>query len=88
MKTKIQRRPGGKQPRTHSMPATDFIAARNRLGLTQAEMGKLLGSGLRTIQHWEHGTRGIPKAVVMLLGYILRDHETVNDVSEKISYET
>jgi DNA-binding transcriptional regulator YiaG len=62
-----------------------FIAARNRLGLTQAEMGKLLGSGLRTIQHWEHGTRGIPKAVAMLLGYILRDHKLVNDVSEKIS---
>jgi transcriptional regulator with XRE-family HTH domain len=39
----------------------DFREWRQRLGLTQTEAGKLLGLTLRAIQHYEGGTRLIPR---------------------------
>lgn len=41
----------------------DMRAWRQRLGLTQTDAGKALGLTLRAIQHYEGGTRVIPRAV-------------------------
>lgn len=62
-----------------------FIAMRHRLGLTQIELAKALGVSRRTLQHWETGDRRIPPMAAILLERLLRDHETVNEMSEKIS---
>jgi Helix-turn-helix domain len=39
----------------------DFRAWRHRHRLTQTGAGKLLGLTLRAVQHYEAGTRGIPR---------------------------
>jgi transcriptional regulator with XRE-family HTH domain len=41
----------------------DMKAWRLRLGLTQAQAGEALGVTLRAIQHYEGGTRPIPRVV-------------------------
>jgi transcriptional regulator with XRE-family HTH domain len=50
------------------MTAADLIAIRKTLGLTQTELGEAIGVSLRAIQHYEAGTRKIPKPVAMLVG--------------------
>lgn len=66
-----------------------LIAARRQLGLTQTEMGQRLGAKLRTVQHWEKGTRRIPLSAAMLLSafYIVPKSEKTRKktMNEKIS---
>lgn len=41
----------------------DMRAWRDRLGLTQTQAGKALGLTLRAIQHYEGGSRKIPRVI-------------------------
>jgi DNA-binding transcriptional regulator YiaG len=85
---KGRHRPGtGKRPNPPRMSPDEITQIRGQLKMTQSAFGKLLGVGLRTVQHWEKGSRAIPLTAIKLIEYILRDHEPVNDVSEKISHE-
>jgi DNA-binding transcriptional regulator YiaG len=45
----------------------DITAIRQTLGLTQTELGEAIGVSLRAIQHYEAGTRKIPKPIEKLL---------------------
>jgi transcriptional regulator with XRE-family HTH domain len=49
------------------MTPSDLIATRKTLGLTQTELGEAIGVSLRAIQHYEAGTRKIPKPIEKLL---------------------
>jgi DNA-binding transcriptional regulator YiaG len=50
------------------MTPSDFKATRNRLCLTQAEMGRRLGGySLSAVYQWESGKRPIEKAVAKLM---------------------
>jgi DNA-binding transcriptional regulator YiaG len=45
----------------------EWIALRQAAGLTQTQAGDLVCSPLRTVQHWEGGTRAIPPMAWKLL---------------------
>jgi transcriptional regulator with XRE-family HTH domain len=49
------------------MTPADIITTRKTLGLTQTELGEAIGVSLRAIQHYEAGTRKIPKPVALLV---------------------
>lgn len=43
------------------MTPADFIAARRAMGLTQRALAERLGVSTRAVQHWEAGTRPVPR---------------------------
>lgn len=45
----------------------DLRAARVKLGYTQEEMAKMLGTHYRTVGRWELGKTRVPLSVVLLL---------------------
>jgi DNA-binding transcriptional regulator YiaG len=49
------------------MTPADIITIRKALGLTQTELGEALGVTMRAVQHYELGTRKIPKPIQLLL---------------------
>ena len=59
------------------MTPTQVRKARQRLGWTQQEMADALGVSLRTIKHWEAGTRNMSKPVLKLLELNLLKSETI-----------
>jgi len=44
-----------------------IVAAREKLGLSQVEFAKMLGISVRTLHHWEQGTRQPSGAARVLL---------------------
>lgn len=63
--------------RTRSYPADHPAVVRARLGLSQAEFARLLGTGLGTLRHWEQGTRQPTGAARVLLRVAARDPEAI-----------
>lgn len=59
------------------MTPADLKAARARLGLTQRALGERLGGYCDiTICRWERGKRRtIPKAVIVLIEQMLKEHD-------------
>jgi len=55
------------------MTPDEIRALRERLGLTQAEMGEKLGVHLRTYQQWEYGRRRPGAATRKLLSILEAD---------------
>ena len=53
-----------------SLTPEQFIAARERLGFKPRALAARMGVGLRTVQHWEAGTRPIPGYAQVLLDFI------------------
>lgn len=52
------------------MSSAELIALRKSTGLSQTEFGKMLGGiPLRTIQHWEYGTRPIAPWILELIRF-------------------
>lgn len=64
MSTHPNRSNSGPWPRP--TPA-EWVAVRETAGLTQTQAGDLVCSPLRTVQHWEGGTRAIPAMAWKLL---------------------
>jgi putative transcriptional regulator len=52
-------------------------ATRRKLGLSQAEFARLLGISVRTLHHWEQGTRRPTGAARVLLRVAAHDPEAV-----------
>jgi DNA-binding transcriptional regulator YiaG len=52
-------------------------AARRRLGLSQAQFARLLGISIRTLHHWEQGTRTPTGAARVLLRVAARHPKAV-----------
>lgn len=57
------------------MTNEQFKAARDGLGLTQAQLAHKIGLSERAIQYYEQGGRGIPAPVAMLLEGFLKASE-------------
>jgi DNA-binding transcriptional regulator YiaG len=57
-------------------------AAREKLGLSQSEMAKLLGISPRTLQNWEQGHREPGQAAKMLIRVALKHPRAVLDTIE------
>lgn len=45
----------------------DMIALRLKAGLTQQRLAVRMGVAIRTVQHWEAGTRKPPESAVIVL---------------------
>jgi transcriptional regulator with XRE-family HTH domain len=58
------------------MTPADLTATRKTLGLTQTQLGEAIGVSLRAIQHYEAGTRKIPKPVALLLAHAMETLRT------------
>lgn len=59
-----------------NMTPTQFKDARERLGLSQAELSLIFGVATdRTVRRWEAGERDIPGPVIVLMKLILRSAE-------------
>jgi DNA-binding transcriptional regulator YiaG len=56
------------------MTPKEFTKARQRLGLTQAEMAAFLDCTERSIRRYSTGEAVVPVAVVLLLGLMERHH--------------
>jgi DNA-binding transcriptional regulator YiaG len=52
-------------------------ATRRKLGLSQAEFARLLGISLRTLHHWEQGTRRPTGAARVLLRVALQNPDAI-----------
>ena len=52
-------------------------ATRRKLGLSQAEFARLLGISVRTLHHWEQGTRRPTSAARVLLRLAARNPKAV-----------
>jgi transcriptional regulator with XRE-family HTH domain len=52
------------------MTAAEFAALRQRLGLTQAEFGALLGISQGAVGHYETGRRTVSKTVAILAQHL------------------
>lgn len=57
------------------MTNEQFKAARDGLGLTQAQLAHKIGLSERAVRYYEQGGRGIPKPIAMLLEGFLRAAE-------------
>jgi DNA-binding transcriptional regulator YiaG len=58
------------------MTPTQFKDARERLGLSQAELSLVFGVATdRTVRRWEAGERDIPGPVIVLMKLIMRSAE-------------
>jgi DNA-binding transcriptional regulator YiaG len=57
--------------------AQSIAGTRGKLGLSQAQFAKLLGISLRTLHHWEQGTRTPSGAARVLLRVASRHPEIV-----------
>ena len=55
------------------MTSKDLSELRDRLGLTQAELGKRLGVRKNTVWRWEHEHRRIPETVAKLVQYLAKE---------------
>lgn len=90
-KLQDMKKPRPRNKRTSAIAPKKFKAIRDTMNLTQAELAAELGVGMRTIYHWEYGSRHIPTMAVRLLVCILdkscHHHELVNELSEKISWK-
>lgn len=67
------------------MSPTDFLAARERLGLSQVEVARFLGKGERIIRRYEHGQTPVPRETSMLLRLMLALKLTPEKVMEWIN---
>jgi DNA-binding transcriptional regulator YiaG len=52
------------------MKPSEFVAFRNRLGLSQTEMAQLIGVTWQAVHYWETGQRKISLTVVKVLRLI------------------
>ena len=50
-----------------------IAATRQKLGLSQSQFARLLGISLRTLHHWEQGTR-LPSGAARVLLRVAADH--------------
>jgi DNA-binding transcriptional regulator YiaG len=64
------------------MTAAQFARARDRLGLTQAAAGQLLGSDERTVRRWELGERKINPQAALLVTLLLTGKLTADDLTQ------
>lgn len=58
------------------MTNAEIRALRSRLGLTQHDLGELIGKAARTVMAYEAGTRNVPKSVQIILGETKFRNET------------
>ena len=64
-----------------NQPSPETIkAARLTAGLTQLELARRLGVTARAVQHWESGTRSMPRAAWLLLQQYKRAGRTNSGV--------
>lgn len=54
-----------------------FKELRQLSGMNQTQMGKYFGIPLRTIQHWEAGTRNCPEYLLDLMAYKLENENII-----------
>lgn len=54
------------------MTPSDIRSARKQLGLTQSELGAILGVGQVAVSLWERDGRAVPGAALLALRYMLR----------------
>lgn len=66
------------------MTPAAFLAARERLGLSQAEVARFLGKGERIIRRYEHGQTPVPHETSVLLRLMLAMKLTPEKVKEWI----
>jgi transcriptional regulator with XRE-family HTH domain len=55
------------QTMVDEMTKEEFLLRRRALGLSQEQMGQVLGFSRRMITHWERGTKPIPRVVELAL---------------------
>ena len=65
------------------MNSQEFREWRIRIGVTQARAAKMLATGLRSIKHYEGGTRPIPNTVALLTRYV-ESYGPLEELSTKI----
>lgn len=51
-----------------------FLSIRQRLGLTQQDLAKLLGVSQRAVQYYEAGSRKVPGPVARILGLMEKEN--------------
>jgi DNA-binding transcriptional regulator YiaG len=52
---------------------SDLKQLRRRMGLTQGQLGELIGVHLVSISRWETGAVPIPKAIALLMRLLVKD---------------
>jgi transcriptional regulator with XRE-family HTH domain len=52
---------------------SDLKQLRRRMGLTQGQLGELIGVHLVSISRWETGTVPIPKTIALLMRLLVKD---------------
>ena len=68
------------------VPDVDARAARQKTGLSQAKFADRYGFSLRSVQHWEQGTRKPDRAARMLLWLISENSRDI-DVALEVRRE-
>lgn len=58
------------------MTPTELKYARERMGISQDGLAKIIGIHPRTLRRYETGYYVIPKTVGLLVGYLLKDIDT------------
>lgn len=58
------------------MTPTELKTAREKLGISQEGLAKMLGIHPRTLRRYENGYYVIPKTVGLLVGYLIKDIDT------------
>jgi DNA-binding transcriptional regulator YiaG len=72
-------------PRSGSnMTHTQFEAARNKLGLTQAQVGRLVDVEPRTVRRWAAGEQPVPVGVAMIMRLLIK-HNISPDEAYKLA---
>jgi DNA-binding transcriptional regulator YiaG len=58
------------RPRGEAMSGEELRRVRRRLGLTQVELAKQLGTAANTVARWERGVLGIGEPVARLVRFV------------------
>ena len=73
----VRQMKSGKAARITEVAITPAVAARQQVGVSQAEFAKLLGVSVRTLQEWEQGRRQPSGAAKTLLRIAAMNPEAV-----------
>lgn len=57
------------------MTPTELKTARERMGISQEGLAKIIGIHPRTLRRYETGYYLIPKTVALLVGYLIKDFD-------------